>query len=122
MKIVSLGRQAQLEEFLELVGKENVIVILGISRTPQNAKGLLNLINAMAELERTSATEHQTGEMPKTRIGRPKKAEGKFASIYHQVKAGTKSASQGARELGIARSTWYRKVKDYEEDQVIDFG
>ena len=31
------------------------------------------------------------------------------------------SASEGARRLGIARSTWYRKVKEYEADVIPGF-
>lgn len=121
MKVISSGEQAQMEELVNLISKEDVIVILGISRTARNTKGLLGLIHAMSELEKTSTIKHQTGNAPKGHIGRPKKAEGKFVSVYLQVKAGMKSASQGARELGITRSTWYRKVREYEEDQEIDF-
>lgn len=121
MKVVLPGKQAQMEELLDLVSKEDVIVVLGISRTARNTKGLLSLIEAMAKLEKARPIKHQAGDMPKGHIGRPKKAEGKFASVYLQVKAGMKSASQGARELGIARSTWYRKAQKFEEDQEIDF-
>ena len=117
----SPGEQTQFQDFLDLVSKEDVIVILGISRTARNTKGLLDLFNAMAELEKTGTVKHLAKDVPKGHVGRPKKAIDKFESIYLQVKTGMKSASQGARELNIARSTWYRKVRDYEDDQVLDF-
>lgn len=116
-----IKEQAQLEEFLNSINQKDVVVVLGISRMERNTKGLLKLIEAMAELEKTSTTEHRTGKMVKAHKGRPRIALDNFESIYHQVKAGTKSASQGAKELGIARSTWYRRVKDREIDWEIDF-
>lgn len=54
--------------------------------------------------------------------GRPPKAVDSFENIYGDCQAGKISASEGARKLGIARSTWYRKVKQYEEQgERIDF-
>lgn len=116
-----IKEQTQLEEFLNSINQKDVVVVLGISRMERNTKGLLKLIEAMAEFEKTSTTEHQTGKMAKAHKGRPRIALDNFESIYYQVKAGTKSASQGAKELGIARSTWYRRVKDREIDWEIDF-
>lgn len=50
------------------------------------------------------------------------KAVDSFEGVYQDYKAGKISASEGARKLGIARSTWYRKVKQYEEQgERIDF-
>ena len=43
--------------------------------------------------------------------GRPKKAVDTFEGVYLNVKEGRLSASAGAKQLGISRSTWYRKVK-----------
>ena len=39
---------------------------------------------------------------------------------YLDVRAGKLSASEGARQLGISRSTWYRKVREYEDDPFVD--
>lgn len=113
--------QAQLEELLNSINQKDVIVLLGISRMGRNKEGLLNLIEALAEFERTSTVEHQSKETNKAHVGRPRITLDNFESIYRQVKTGTKSASQGARELGIARSTWYRRVKDREIDWEVDF-
>lgn len=125
MKIIcmqgSVREQAQLQNFLDLVRKEDVIVVLSISRMARDINGLSKLIEAMAELDRASTTEHRAGEIPKGTIGRPRKALETFISDYMDVKAGRKSVSRCCRESGIARSTWYRKVREFEDDQEIDF-
>lgn len=88
---------------------------------------MLAVFGALAQLERENILERQAEGIAIAKAegrmkGRPKKAEEDFEDIYLAVKAGKKSASQGARELGIARSTWYRKAKEYEAGQEIDFG
>lgn len=118
---IPIKEQTQLEEFLNSINQKDVVVVLGISRMERNTKCLLKLIEAMAEFEKTSTTEYRTGKMAKAHKGRPRIALDNFERVYCQVKAGTKSASQGARELGIARSTWYRKVKEREIDWEVDF-
>ena len=53
--------------------------------------------------------------------GRPKKAVDRFESVYLDVREGRISAAEAARQLNISRSTWYRKRREYEEDnQIID--
>lgn len=88
---------------------------------------MLTVFAALAQLERETTLERQAEGIAIAKAegrmkGRPKKAEESFEDIYLQVKAGKKSASRGAKELGIARSTWYRKAMEYEGRQVIDFG
>ena len=88
---------------------------------------MLTVFAALAQLERETTLERQAEGIAIAKAegrmkGRPKKAEESFEDIYLQVKAGKKSASRGAKELGIARSTWYRKAMEYEGRQIIDFG
>ena len=53
--------------------------------------------------------------------GRPKKAVDTFEAVYLDVKAGKLSATAEAKQIGISRSTWYRKAREYEEgEQYID--
>lgn len=90
-------------------------------------KLMMVLFAALAQFERENLLERQAEGIAVAKVegrmkGRPKKAEETFEDIYLQVQAGKKSASRGAKELGIARSTWYRKAKEYEGRQVIDFG
>lgn len=88
---------------------------------------MLTVFAALAQLERETTLERQAEGIAVAKAegrmtGRPRKADDVFEAVYLAVKAGRKSASQGARELNIARSTWYRKAKEYEEGQEIDFG
>ena len=88
---------------------------------------MLTVFAALAQLERETTLERQAEGIAIAKAegrmtGRPQKAVDTFEAVYQEVKAGKKSAAQGARELGIARSTWYRKTKRYEEGQVVDFG
>lgn len=89
-------------------------------------KFMLAVFGALAELERENILERQAEGIAIAKAegrmtGRPKKAVETFEGVYLDVKEGRLSASAGAKQLGISRSTWYRKVKEYEEDnQYID--
>ncbi len=91
-------------------------------------KFMLAVFGALAQLERENILERQAEGIAIAKAegrmnGRPKKAVDTFEAVYLDVKAGRLSAAKGARQLGISRSTWYRKVREYEEgDVVIDFG
>lgn len=87
---------------------------------------MLTVFGALAQFERESILERQAEGIAVAKAegrmsGRPKKAVETFETVYLEHRAGKVSASQGAKRLGIARSTWYRKVKEYEEDEYIDF-
>ena len=88
-------------------------------------KFMLTVFAGLVEFERETILERQREgidiAMEEGRMGRPKKAVDTFESAYLEVKGGRISASKAARQLGISRSTWYRKAKQYEEDnQYID--
>lgn len=92
--------------------------------TPQG-RFVLTLFAALAELERENILERQAEGIAIAKAegrmtGRPKKAVDTFVNAYMDVKAGKLSAAKAARQLGISRSTWYRKVGEYEEDPFID--
>ena len=90
-------------------------------------KFMLTLFGALAELERENILERQAEGIAIAKAegrmnGRPRKAVDTFEDIYLDVKNGKISAAKGAKQLGISRSTWYRKVREYEEEeQYIDF-
>ena len=87
---------------------------------------MLTLFAALAELERDNILERQAEGIAIAKAegrmnGRPRKAVDTFESVYLDVKAGKLSASEGARQLEISRSTWYRKAREYEDDnRIID--
>ena len=89
-------------------------------------KFMLAVFGALAELERENILERQAEGIAIAKAegkmkGRPKKAVDRFESVYLDVREGRISAAEAARQLNISRSTRYRKVREYEEDnQIID--
>jgi len=87
-------------------------------------KFMLAVFGALAELERENILERQAEGIAIAKAegrmtGRPKKAVETFEGVYLDVKEGKLSASAGARQLGISRSTWYRRVREYEDENTI---
>ena len=89
-------------------------------------KFMLAVFGALAELERENILERQAEGIAIAKAegrmkGRPKKAVDTFEAVYLAVKAGKLSATKAAKQLGLSRSTWYRKAREYEEeDPFID--
>lgn len=86
---------------------------------------MLTVFAALAQLERENILERQAEGIAIAKAegrmkGRPKKAVDRFESVYLDVREGRTSAAEAARQLGISRSTWYRKVREYEDEQYID--
>ena len=89
-------------------------------------KFMLAVFGALAELERDNILERQAEGIAIAKTegrmnGRPKKAVDTFETVYLDVKAGKLSATAAAKQIGVSRSTWYRKAREYEEgEQYID--
>ncbi|MBE7009245.1 MAG: recombinase family protein [Ruminococcaceae bacterium] len=118
----------ELTEQLEKKGVQFVSRKENLDTSTPTGEFLLSFFGALAQLERKNILERQAEGIAIAKAegrmnGRPQKAVDTFADVYAEVKAGNKSASQGARELGIARSTWYRKAREFEKgEQEVDFG
>ena len=86
---------------------------------------MLTIFGAVAELERDNILERQAEGIAiakeEGRMGRPKKAVGTFVNAYMEVKKGRISAAKAAKQIGISRSTWYRKVEELEKEEEVDF-
>jgi DNA invertase Pin-like site-specific DNA recombinase len=98
-----------------------------IDTSGPTGKLMLHIFGALAEFEREIILERQAEGIAIAKeegrmAGRPKKVVDTFEEVYRDYKAGKFSAAKGAKKLGIARSTWYRKVREHEEDAVIEFG
>lgn len=115
----------ELTATLEAKGVQFISQKESIDTSTPTGKFILTLFAALAELERENILERQAEGIAivkaEGRMGRPRKAVDTFASAYRDVKAGKISASKAAKQIGISRSSWYRKVREYEEDQEIDF-
>ena len=90
-------------------------------------KFMLTIFGAVAELEREYIRQRQregieiAQEQGKYK-GRPAKQLDTFDEIYQQWKSGNVTATSASKQLNISRSTFYRKVLEYEENnKAIDF-
>lgn len=89
-------------------------------------KFMLAVFGAIAELERDYILERQAEGIAIAKAegrmtGRPKKAVDNFENVYNDVKEGKLSATKAAKQLNISRSTWYRRAKEYiDENTIID--
>ncbi|WP_295762521.1 recombinase family protein [uncultured Oscillibacter sp.] len=89
-------------------------------------KLILTIFAGLVEFERDTILDRQAEGIAIAKAegrmkGRPKKAVDIFESAYLEVKGGKLSATAAAKQLGLSRSTWYRKAREYEEDnQIID--
>ena len=90
-------------------------------------KFMLTVFGAVAELERENIRQRQREgiEIAKTEgkyKGRKRKQLDDFEEVYQQWKSGKITATSASKQLEISRSTFYRKVLQYEEEQKpIDF-
>lgn len=90
-------------------------------------KFMLTVFGAVAELEREYIRQRQREGIAIAKAqgkykGRPEKQPEDFGEVYAQWKGKKITATFASRQLGISRSTFYRKAKAYaEDDEIIDF-
>ena len=109
---------------LETKGVQFISQKENIDTSTSAGKFVLTVFGAMAELERDYILERQAEGIAIAKAegrmkGRPKKQIGDFESVYNDVRNGELSASRAAKQLGISRSTWYRKAREYEDENTI---
>lgn len=111
---------------LETKGVQFVSQKENIDTSGPTGRLMLQIFGALAEFERETILERQAEGIAIAKsegrmTGRPKKAETTFEDVYLDCKEGKISAAEGARKLGIARSTWYRKASSYEREHIEGF-
>ncbi|MEG0839838.1 MAG: recombinase family protein [Hydrogenoanaerobacterium sp.] len=131
--VESISRLARnTKDLLELIEQLNSKGVAFVSRkeqidtTSSTGKFMLAVIGAMAQLERENILTRQAEGIAIAKAegrmnGRPKKAVDTFGEMYINVKNGRLSATEGAKLLGITRTTWYRRKKEYESSIDLDF-
>lgn len=117
--LLELTEQLNKKDVRFVSQKENIDTL-----TPAG-KFMLTIFGAVAELEREYIKQHQREgiEIAKQEgkyKGRPAKKLDEFESVYQQWKSKKITAVYASIQLGISRSTFYRKVTEYE-DEIIDF-
>ena len=106
-----------LTETLEKKGVQFISQKERIDTSGPAGRLMLQIFGALAEFERETILERQAEGIAVAKAegrmtGRPKKAVDTFEDVYRDYEHKKIRASEGARRLGIARSTWYRKVKE----------
>ena len=117
-------------ELIEQINRKGVQFISQkehIDTDTLTGKFMLTVFGAVAELERENIRQRQREgiEIAKTEgkyKGRKRKQLDDFEEVYQQWKSGKITATSASKQLEISRSTFYRKVLQYEEEQKpIDF-
>ena len=132
--VESISRFARnTKDLLELIEQLNRKGVQFISQKEHidtdtlTGKFMLTVFGAVAELERENIRQRQREgiEIAKTEgkyKGRKRKQLADFEEVYQQWKSGKITATFASKQLEISRSTFYRKVLQYEEEQKpIDF-
>ena len=88
---------------------------------------MLVVFAALAEMERDYILDRQSEGIAIAKAegrfnGRPLKKLDDFENTYRSWKNNNISAAKASKKLGIARSTFYRRVKEYDGSEIVDFG
>lgn len=133
LTVESISRFARntkdLLELIEQLDKKGVQFISqkeAIDTNTPTGRFMLTIFGAVAELERDYIRQRQREgidiAMEQGRFnGRPKKNIEQFDEIYADWEAKKISVAKASRQLNISRSTFYRKAKELEDKQIIDF-
>lgn len=85
----------------------------------------ISLLASLAQMEREQILERQRQGIRYARLmgkykGRKRKQLEDFESIYKQWLANMITSEQAGKPLDVSRSTFYRRVKEYQENEIID--
>lgn len=83
---------------------------------------LIEVLSSYAEQERENIKQRQSEGIAAKRAsgnwdeyGRPKKKTDDFVRLYSDFKEDKVTVAECCREMGISRSTWYNRVREYEK-------
>jgi len=116
-------------ELVEQLNNKNVQFISqkeSIDTDTPTGRFMLTVFAAVAELERESIRARQREGIDLAVAegrykGRPRKSVEQFEDIYTQWKNGKITATKACKLLDVARSTWYRRCRQYEDELTVDF-
>lgn len=131
--VESISRYARntkdLLELVEILKEKHVEFISQketIDTSTVTGKFMLTIFGAVAELEREYIRERQKEGIEIAKAegrfnGRPKKELATFEEVYNDWKTDKITAAGASRLLNVARSTFYRRVKEFEDNVEVDF-
>ena len=116
-------------ELVEQLGIKNVQFISqkeNIDTHTDIGKFLLTIFGAISELERDCIRQRQREgidiAIAEGRYkGRPRKSVEQFDEVYSQWRSKKITAKKACKLLDVARSTFYRRVRQYEDELTVDF-
>jgi DNA invertase Pin-like site-specific DNA recombinase len=132
--VESISRYGRnIKHFLELIDilKEKQVDFVSVKEkldtSSPSGRFMIVVFAALAELEREYILERQAEGIAVAKAegrfnGRPLKALEDFDSIYADWKNKNISATKAAKKLGVARSTFYRRIGKFDGEEIIDFG
>lgn len=128
--ITRLGRNMRdIVNLIDRLNKRKVYIVSikeGVDTSTEYGKMMINLLSALSELERENIRERQKQgiEIAKREgrmTGRPRCKCEDFDMVYSQYLDGKISMQQALKLLRCSKSTFYRRIKDYKDNEVIDF-
>jgi DNA invertase Pin-like site-specific DNA recombinase len=132
--VESISRYGRnIKHFLELIDmlKEKQVDFVSVKEkldtSSPSGRFMIVVFAALAELEREYILERQAEGIAVAKAegrfnGRPLKALEDLDSIYADWKNKNISAAKAAKKLGVARSTFYRRIGKFDCEEIIDFG
>ena len=130
LSIDRLGRNTKdvldLVERLEQKGVKLISIKEGLDTNTPVGKCVLTILASIAQLERDNILERQQegiaiAKREGRNTGRRTKELSDWEGIYNEWRRGDLSAGRAAKLLGVSRSTFYRRVQQWESKEVIDF-
>lgn len=84
----------------------------------------ITVMAGLSELERCNIRERQQAGMQIAKregrlTGRPKVNTDGFERVFSKYEKGEINVSDAAKLLGVSRATFYRRIKEYEDKQII---
>lgn len=84
----------------------------------------ITVMAGLSELERCNIRERQQAGMQIAKregrlTGRPKANTDGFERVFCKYEKGEINVSDAAKLLGVSRATFYRRIKEYEDKQII---
>lgn len=128
--ITRLGRNmCDIVNLIDKLDKQKIHVVSikeGMDTSTATGKMIIQIFGAFSEMERENIRERQRQgiEIAKRegRIkGRPKAKCDNFMGVYRQYLQQDISIEQAVKLLECSKSTFYRRIREYKDSEIIDF-
>lgn len=128
--VTRLGRNmCDIVNLIDKLNKEKVYIVSikeGVDTSTEFGQMMINFLGALSEMERKNIRERQRQgiEIAKREgrmTGRPKCKCENFERVYGQYLEGQISMQQALKLLECSKSTFYRRIIEYKDNQIIDY-